>query len=207
MATDKSAQRQMKFVQNKESAEKAMGAIDKFKCCIIPSGLQLHRLWAPVMDLLRPGSWKGTNNSCKRTVQINFPLDAGDFKTCQRKIQIALDKISSIERQTGCIHDTSNFVDANFVKRWNYITSRSQYFKAHFFSKNKQWLDVITMTSKQKDFQVIDDGDQGTRSIVFSAYSFSAGLAPCSHLLCVLLGLIFWFVEFFDFGQNRAHIR
>jgi len=81
-------------------------------------------------------------------------------------------------------------VDAEFVVPPNQDAS-SKVFTVYFFTKHKQWLDVMEFEAQ--------DGH-------VTVNSFSACIAPASLPGSLLFGILFAFFPFQDVGQNKAHI-
>jgi hypothetical protein len=65
----------------------------------------------------------------------------------------------------------------------------------HFFTKYKQWLDVIEIELVSREDDMLE----------FSVYSFSSSVVPASSPLAPLTAALLSFIVFADMGQNELH--
>ena len=164
----------------------------KFFLLTAPKCLGLHVLQAPIYQFLRPGHWlhmlTGARNNSSQAVLTASAAKSGE-------VYGALEGIASVTSQVGTLAGNDVLVDSDFVVPKNQDVNGKS-FSVWFFTKNKQWLDVI-------EFKLEGEGES---SATFRVNSFSSCIAPASFPLGWIFGLaMFWF-PFEDVGMNKAHI-
>jgi hypothetical protein len=164
-----------------------------------PRQTGLHHCQAPLLRWARPGTWIQT--LCG--LQMNWYCEDWELRSERGTLRLedvfgALSKCEALMQQPTPRprHDAISAADFKVVKA-DLVRRR---FVADFFTKHKQWLDVIEIS-----FQPTKGKAAGI--LTAHAYSFSSAIIPASTPFAFLMSALLFWIPFGDMGQNKLHLR